>query len=102
MYDSNAQSPGHNYVLQNHEARTAQELVFVEKALVEGQFVTIQEGTTNEEVLACLIDRLGKLQHKCACRENAIAITKLEEALMWLNFRTANRKARGVENTPNA
>jgi len=33
------------------------------------------------------------------CRENAIAITKLEEALMWLNKRTADREARQVEGT---
>ena len=31
------------------------------------------------------------------CRENALAITKLEEALMWLNKRKADREARGVE-----
>ena len=36
---------------------------------------------------------------KFKCRENAIAITKLEEALMWLNKRTAGRDARGVEGT---
>ena len=34
---------------------------------------------------------------KFKCRENAIAITKLEESLMWLNKRTADRKTRGVE-----
>lgn len=34
---------------------------------------------------------------KFACRENALAITKLEEALHWLNHRTVEREARGVE-----
>lgn len=34
---------------------------------------------------------------KFACRQNAIAITKLEEALMWLDHRTKDRQARGVE-----
>ena len=34
---------------------------------------------------------------KFNCRENAIAITKLEEALMWLNKRTADREERQVE-----
>ena len=33
------------------------------------------------------------------CRENAIAITKLEEALMWLNKRTQDREIRNVEGT---
>lgn len=34
---------------------------------------------------------------KFNCRENAIAVTKLEEALMWLNKRTADREVRQVE-----
>lgn len=46
---------------------------------------------------------LGRLQYyqssKFSCRENALAITKLEEALHWLNHRTAAREARGVEGT---
>lgn len=33
------------------------------------------------------------------CRENSMAITKLDEALMWLHSRTAAREARGVEGT---
>ena len=32
-----------------------------------------------------------------ACRENAIALTKLEEALMWLEKRTRDREEREVE-----
>ena len=36
---------------------------------------------------------------KFSCRENAIAITKLEEALLWLTKRTADREARDVEGT---
>ena len=34
---------------------------------------------------------------KYKCRENAIAITKLEEALLWLNKRTSDREKRNVE-----
>jgi hypothetical protein len=36
---------------------------------------------------------------KFKCRENAIAITKLDEALLWLDKRTREREARGVEGT---
>lgn len=36
---------------------------------------------------------------KFACRENAVAITKLDEALMWLQRRTENREKRAVEGT---
>lgn len=61
------------------------------------ELVTVNDGTTNEEVLAVLIDRLNYLNGIFPCRENAIVITKLEESLMWLNKRTADRKNRGVE-----
>lgn len=39
---------------------------------------------------------------KFACRENAIAITKLEEALLWLDKRTREREERQVEGTHKA
>lgn len=57
-------------------------------------------GTTNEHLLAILIDRMRAFQSgPFTCRENALALTKLEEAVMWLNQRTANREAHGVEGT---
>lgn len=56
-----------------------------------------RNGWQNEEVLEVLIDRMKFLNGKFSCRENSIVITKLEEALMWLQKRTADRKARGVE-----
>ena len=34
-----------------------------------------------------------------ACRQNALAITKLEEALFWLDDRTRERETRQVEGT---
>lgn len=39
---------------------------------------------------------------KFHCRENAIAITKLEEAILWLNKRTTDRENRNVEGTHTA
>jgi len=33
------------------------------------------------------------------CRENALALTKIEEALHWLQHRTQDRQTRGVEGT---
>ena len=62
------------------------------------------DGVTNEEVLKVLIHRIRYLNEtwqdgKFKCRENSIAITKLEEALMWLERRTTNRIERGVEGT---
>jgi hypothetical protein len=40
---------------------------------------------------------MNGLQAKFPCRENALAITKLDEALLWLEKRTRDRVARGVE-----
>ena len=91
-------TPGHKYSLASFEGGPEQQIQFIEKIRIEGGALrTTSDGTTNEEMLAVLIDRLDYLQHLCPCRENAIVITKLEEALMWLNKRTADRKARNVE-----
>ena len=55
-------------------------------------------GLTDEALIAVVIDRLQQFQKgPCSCRENALAITKLEEAQHWLHHRTRDRKARGVE-----
>ncbi len=90
---------GHKYALTSFEGSEAQVIQFIEKTPLAGGpgLVTVNDGTTNEEVLAVLVDRLQYLQAKFPCRENAIVITKLEESLMWLNKRTADRKARSVE-----
>lgn len=57
-------------------------------------------GITNEALLAIVTDRLRCFQSgPFACRENALALTKIEEALHWLHSRTRERIARGVEGT---
>lgn len=57
-------------------------------------------GITNEALLAIVLDRLSYYQSgQYKCRENALAITKIEEALLWLHSRTLERLQRGVEGT---
>lgn len=57
-------------------------------------------GISNEALLAVVEDRLQGFQSgKFACRENALALTKIQEAMMWLQKRTRDRMARGVEGT---
>lgn len=57
-------------------------------------------GISNEALLAIVEDRLLGLQSgQFACRENAVALTKLQESMMWLQKRTRDRLARGVEGT---
>ncbi len=94
--------PGHRYSLENFDDKSGvgQSLQFIQKSPVtEGgtELKTINDGTTNEELLRVLIDRMQFLQSKFPCRENAIVVTKLEESLMWLEKRTADRQSRGVE-----
>jgi len=54
-------------------------------------------GIQNEALLKLLILRLKALNAAWPCRENSNAITKIEEALHWLEHRTALRIAQGVE-----
>lgn len=55
-------------------------------------------GCQNEDLILVVLDRLrGAQQGNFSCRENALAITKLEEALLWLNYRTNTRIHQQVE-----
>lgn len=57
-------------------------------------------GISNELLIAIVIDRLQCFQNgDYKCRENAIALTHLEDALHWLQHRTRQRVSRGVEGT---
>lgn len=57
-------------------------------------------GVMNEDLLAIIIDRLEGFQNgDFKCRENAIALTHLETAMLWLRKRTMDREERGVEGT---
>ena len=108
---------GHTYELENFENKDVkgQVLQFIHKeqqlkdiselepheVLIPSEnnfkLVTVADGTTNEDVLEVLIDRMNYLQSKFPCRENAIVITNLETALMWLEKRTKDRIKRNVE-----
>lgn len=57
-------------------------------------------GVTHEALLAIIADRLRSFQRgDFACKENACALTHIEEAMMWLQKRTLDRMRRGVEGT---
>ena len=69
---------------------------------------TIQKGPIKESgVNGCQVDTMiecakiiiEKLNSKFPCRENALAITKLDESLFWLQKRKADREKRNVEGT---
>ncbi len=59
-----------------------------------------QNGAFLEDVLEAARQRLQFFQtSKFRCRENAIALTHIETALAWLDFRTRARLIENVENT---
>lgn len=91
----------HRYVVTGGDERRMSVADFVH-CEIRCQNGPIQEagvnGLSNEALLAIVEDRLLGFQSGAyACRENAIALTKLQEAMMWLQKRTRDRIARGVE-----
>jgi len=91
----------HSYIIHGKDGVALKEHVCCKIDFQNGpikEFGT--NGVTHEALLAILIDRLQGFQSgQYSCRENALALTKLEEAKMWLQKRTTDRLARGVEGT---
>jgi hypothetical protein len=69
-----------------------QKIQFVQKNL-DG---SMTPGLQSEQLLLCLVDRHQKLNAKFASREGALAITKMQEAIQWLEARVKERMNRGV------
>ena len=82
-----------NFKRDEDDALKFQSVVFYEM-FEDGSF---ENGTTVEEMLRVSIERLQDLNGRFSCRENSIALTKMQEALMWVNERTGEREKRGVE-----
>ena len=89
----------HKYLIQDPETKG-------------GVVVIFQEGPRNEkgshpglldcDLLEIVRDRLRSFQEgDYSCRENACALTHIEEALMWMNKRVEDRAERGVLGTYN-
>ena len=81
----------------------ASEPLFMEPMIhIRFQVGPIQEvginGCSIEDVIDVLVARLEGFQRgPFKCRENALAITKMEEAKLWLLYWTQKRQAQGVE-----
>lgn len=59
-----------------------------------------RHGVLDEDLLEIVRDRMRAFQAgEFATRENALALTHIEEALLWLNKRKEDRAARGVLGT---
>ena len=55
-----------------------------------------RNGAFLEDVLAIVYARLAAFNEEYPCRENSLALTKIEEAILWLAQRKAERENRGV------
>lgn len=90
---------GHRYELTG-VGGDIQTLQFIQKEEWDGELVTVIDGTTNEEVIAVLIDRIKHLNEKLPSEHNEEAVKHLEAALAALEARTTDRTDREVEGTP--
>ena len=55
-------------------------------------------GITDQALIAVVLDRVrGFNGGQFRCRENSMIITKLEEAMLWMEKRSNDRARRGVE-----
>ena len=85
----------HNYLIRDTETENILGEVIFQNGPIKEVGVN---GVTNEDLLSIVAHRLQCFQtSQFACRENALALTKIEEATHWLAHRTAGRQARGVE-----
>jgi len=98
-------------VEMTREQQEAQEKMDGTRALIEQPHLKIkfqlgpvkevgENGCQIPDVIRVVIDRLNGFNREGApfrCRENSLAVTKLEEALHWLRHRTLEHEARGVE-----
>jgi hypothetical protein len=99
----------HRYDVTGYDATDNKSFAFGARSTSSGVTILFQNGPigdagvngiTQEVLLAIIIDRLESFQKgQFACRENAIALTHLETAKLWLFKRTLDRMARGVEGT---
>lgn len=92
-------SGGANHAYRVEHAATAGVPPMLEVNFQNGPIAEVGvNGVTQEILLAIVIDRLRSFQAgPFSSRENALALTKCEEALHWLQQRTIERMRRGVE-----
>lgn len=92
--------PGHGGACHRYEVTGFDTEKNASATNAEGYKTSFGRLVIQEALLAIVIDRLRSFQEgQYKCRENAIALTHLEDALMWLQKRTRDRLARGVEGT---
>jgi hypothetical protein len=91
----------HNFVVEPTIMATGEDSFRQEIHFQEGPIKECGvNGVCNEDLIAMVITRLEHFQKsEFSCRDNAMAITKLEEAMLWLRKRTMSRENKGILGT---
>lgn len=105
VYFEDVEGPGGG----RHYYQVARDCEGEKQVLCEVQFQNGPRGEENSIPGVLEGDLLEIVRHRLQCfqkgpfatRDNACALTHIEEALMWLNKRQADRKERGVLGTNN-
>lgn len=109
--DTGAGGANHLYMIEGFDTATNPSCPFTERHGQSAKHSTILfqngpigevgvNGVTQEVLLAIVADRLRSFQAgPYSSRENALALTNVEQAMMWLHKRTLDRMRRGVEGT---
>lgn len=79
----------------SYELATGCCLVFVRN----GAESIVRSGTTNEEVIEVLLDRITEAYQRVPCRESALALHFLQRAMAEFRVRTSRRVHAHVEGT---
>lgn len=89
----------HEYVIKLPEAGNIHKIEFQKGPRKDPEAI---HGVLDSDLLEIVRDRLSCFQSgPYACRENACALTHIEEALMWMAKRSNDRAARNVLGTYN-
>jgi hypothetical protein len=94
--------PGHRYELSSLDGDYRQELTFVKRCdrLNPGKYpgnTDSYPGTTIQEVLRALIDRLNYVHNQIPCLENQFIVSMLRQCLYLLEVRAKRRKGKVLE-----
>lgn len=103
-----SQSEGTVYILPEYrvvegkgleKTETSQIIAFVRGSKLGSENVEPNDGILHEALLSMQIHDLKHKNQLVPSRETAIVITKLEEALMWMQARQNRRQQEGTQGT---
>lgn len=85
-----------NGVADRYSEKIAGKEVLKVKFQTGGTATTERNGVFIEDLLIVAYAKLNEYNQKFPCRENSLALTKIEEAMQWLVARKEEREYRGV------